>query len=343
MADHRILSWISAALVAALLTLAIHPAHAQTSPFARPGMAPASPSAPAAETGIYDEFMEMVRQKQTQFYRELAQSVQTLKKENTLAAGWGLIVISLLYGIFHAIGPGHGKAVIASYLVASDQALRRGVTLSLLSSLAQGVTAVMLVAVLMVIFGIAGQGLANAAWYLEQASFGLIAVAGVWLLWSAFRGGHGHHHHDHGHHHHHDHDHVHTDDGECCDHAHMPDPAELESDRLSLRQAGAVIAAIGIRPCGGAILVLVFAALNQMWLAGIGATFAMSMGTAATVSVVAILTVVSKDTALKLGGGSGTRLKLLMRILQILGALAMIALGVIFLAASVGQPRTPFI
>lgn len=342
MANQNILSWVSAALVALLLTLAVHPTHAQTSPFARPGMAPASPVAPAGEPGFYDEFMEMVRQKQTQFYRELAQSVQTLKKENTLAAGWGLIVISLLYGIFHAIGPGHGKAVIASYLVASGQALRRGVMLSLLSSLAQGVTAVLLVAVLMVIFGIAGQGLANTAWYLEQASFALIAIAGTWLLWSAFRGGHDHHHHGH-HHHHHDHDHVHTEDGECCDHAHMPDPAELESDRLSLRQAGAVIVAIGIRPCGGAILVLVFAALNQMWLAGIGATFAMSMGTAATVSVVAILTVVSKDTALKLGGGSGARLALLMRVLKILGALAMIALGIIFFAASIGQPRTPFI
>lgn len=123
----------------------------------------------------------------------------------------------------------------------------------------------------------------------------------------------------------------------------MPDPAALESDRLSIRQAITVIAAVGIRPCGGAILVLVFAALNSMWLAGIGATFAMSMGTAATVSLVAVLTVVSKDTALKLGGGSGTRLAIAMRILKILGALAMIALGAVFLAASIGQPRTPFI
>jgi nickel/cobalt exporter len=61
--------------------------------------------------------------------------------------------ISFVYGIFHAAGPGHGKAVISSYLVANEETWRRGVTLSFASALLQAITAVLIVAVAAVLIG----------------------------------------------------------------------------------------------------------------------------------------------------------------------------------------------
>jgi nickel/cobalt transporter (NicO) family protein len=66
--------------------------------------------------------------KQALFYRSLAGMIRTAKSDGS--ALWALIGISFLYGIFHAAGPGHGKAVIASYLFANEETWRRGITLS---------------------------------------------------------------------------------------------------------------------------------------------------------------------------------------------------------------------
>ena len=58
------------------------------------------------------------------------------------SAVWGLLGLSFLYGIFHAAGPGHGKAVISSYVVANEETWRRGVVLSFASALLQAFVAV---------------------------------------------------------------------------------------------------------------------------------------------------------------------------------------------------------
>ena len=83
--------------------------------------------------------------KQALFYRELSGLIRAAKSDGT--ALWGLMGVSFAYGIFHAAGPGHGKAVISSYLVANEETWRRGVTLSFASALLQALTAVVIVGV----------------------------------------------------------------------------------------------------------------------------------------------------------------------------------------------------
>ena len=68
----------------------------------------------------------------------------------------------------------------------------------------------------------------------------------------------------------------------------------------------AVVFSVGIRPCTGAILVLVFAVTQGVFWAGVGATFAMALGTAITVAVLATLALGSRELALKLGGAIGS-------------------------------------
>src|ERR1019366_3323482 len=53
--------------------------------------------------------------KQSEFYREMSSTIRAAKSDGS--AVLTLLAISFGYGIFHAAGPGHGKAVISSYLV----------------------------------------------------------------------------------------------------------------------------------------------------------------------------------------------------------------------------------
>ena len=83
--------------------------------------------------------------KQAEFYRGLSGTIRAAKQDGT--AVWGLFGLSFLYGVFHAAGPGHGKAVISSYMVANDETWRRGVVLSFASALLQALVAVAIVGV----------------------------------------------------------------------------------------------------------------------------------------------------------------------------------------------------
>ena len=122
----------------------------------------------------------------------------------------------------------------------------------------------------------------------------------------------------------------------------MPDGAALSREPLTVRRALPIVLAVGIRPCGGALIVLVFAIANGLYWAGIGATFAMSMGTALTVSALAVLTLTSKRLALGLAARDMVWIGRLERGLKVAGALALLAFGSLFLLASLDGPRTPF-
>lgn len=309
----------------------------QASPFQMPGK-PAAEE-PASEPGMYQRLMFQVRQVQSELYRELSLGVRALKQDYSLSTAWGLIVISLLYGVFHAVGPGHGKAVITSYLLANERAVRQGIALSLLSSLMQGVTAVVLVLGGAWAFDLAGQRLLDSAWSMEQFSFGLIAAVGLFMIWMVLTGR-GHHHHDHD-----DQDHGHAHVGHDHDHDHghvaLP-PSSVDGQGLTLRRAVPIILAVGIRPCGGALIVLVFALTNGLVFAGIGATFAMSLGTGLTVSVLAILTLTSKGLVLRFARRDMAWAGRIETGLRLFGGLALLAFGALFLLASMGAPRSPF-
>ena len=264
--------------------------------------------------------------KQSEFYREMSSTIRAAKSDGS--AVWTLLAISFAYGIFHAAGPGHGKAVISSYLVANQETARRGIVLSFASALMQSLVAVAIVAVCAWLLNATAKTMCGAEKAVEIASYALIAAFGARLVWT--KGGgfmralqakapvpamaaaahhHGHHNdhdHDHGHRHddhHHDDGHVHD---EHCGHSHGPDPSELAGPGGWRRGFGAIFA-VGVRPCSGAILVLVFALAQGLFWAGIAATFVMGLGTAITVATIAVLAVSAKDLARRLSGGQRRR------------------------------------
>jgi nickel/cobalt transporter (NicO) family protein len=337
-------AWLAVAILAVVAADgAVHLIAAQT-PF---GGRPTTP--PPQEAG---GVIGWILAKQAEFYRALSGTIRAAKTDGS--AVWTLLGISFAYGVFHAAGPGHGKAVISSYLVANEETARRGIVLSFVSAMLQALVAVLIVGIGAWLLGATARQLCSTERAIEIVSYGLIALLGAWLVFTKGRGllkalplfgaapalahatagahdhhGHGHAHHDHAHHDHHHghahdhhHDHAHSHDhghdhahghaahnpahgepghvhDEHCGHNHGPDPSELAGPGGWARGLSAIVA-VGLRPCSGAILVLVFALAQGLFLAGVAATFAMGFGTALTVATIAVVAVSAKGLARRL-------------------------------------------
>jgi nickel/cobalt exporter len=302
------------------------------SPF---GVATPDSSGPAF-AGPLGGLFAWVALQQAEFYHVLTTSLSQLK--NSGHAAWLLASVSFLYGIFHAVGPGHGKSVITSYLLVARQTVRRGIVVSFAAGLLQALTAISVVLVAAAILHVTAIGMKQATDSFLILSYALVAAVGGWLLWSkAF--GHGHHHHGHNDHHH-DHDHAHTHDhdhvvcaGDHAGHSHAPDPSLL-SKPLSLSRAWAAFLAVGIRPCSGAIIVLVFALSQGLLLAGIGSVLVMALGTSITVSSLAVLAVTAKDTALRFARADTVVTERVVKVLEICAAAFVLFLGLTLLGGA---------
>lgn len=294
---------------------------------------------PAPRSG----FFGWIFAQQASFYDQLRNTIKAATKDGS--AAWGLITISFLYGIFHAAGPGHGKAVIASYMLADNATWKRGALLAAISAFVQASVAVAFVGIAVLVFGTTARNMNIAANVIEIVAYSLIVLLGLYLFWkkgaafvAALRGkpdAHGHHHaHHHGHGHAHHHDHAHDHHG----HSHGPEPAELKGDDWFRRGMIAAIAA-GLRPCSGAILVLVFALAQGIFLIGVLSTFAMGAGVAITVTAIALLAVFGKGLAVKLTGAMGGRSELMLRAIEVLGALIVTAFGLLLLTGYLAYER----
>jgi nickel/cobalt exporter len=277
-----------------------------------------------------------------------------------------LFGISFLYGIFHAAGPGHGKALISSYLVANEETWRRGVLLSFVSAALQSVVAVFVVAVAAVLLGATARSIGATVHIVEIISYGLIILIGVRLLFVKGRGlliawremkrpeprfealfasaggtvkisvdhdgkvshcarcntgnaflcygedAHDHH-------------------ESAWGHAHGLEPAELAGSEGWRRGLSAVVA-VGLRPCSGAIIVLIFALAQDVFWTGIGATLVMGFGTAVTVAAIATLTVAARQVAIRIAQAGSRTGRLAMRALEVGASVLIIAFGGLLLA-----------
>ena len=163
---------LAAVLVVLLLDGAAHLLMAQT-PFGGPRPSGAEPQAGG--------FFGWLLAKQSEFYRQISATIRAAKSDGS--AVWTLLVLSFAYGIFHAAGPGHGKAVISSYLVANRETARRGIVLSFASALMQSLVAVVLVGICAWLLNATAKTMCGAK-AIEIASYALIAAFGARLVWT---------------------------------------------------------------------------------------------------------------------------------------------------------------
>jgi nickel/cobalt transporter (NicO) family protein len=305
--------------VLAMLGLALlaAPALAQASPF---GVGLAEPGGGG--------LLPWVAGLQRQFYGELTAALRALRDSGQ--AAWWLAGLSFAYGVVHAAGPGHGKVVITSYLLANEQAARRGVAIAFLAAMVQASVAVALVGVAAVALNMTSLAVTDAARALEIGSYGLIAALGLFLLWRKGRA-------------------VWREltghrpvaahacgaapaapADSCCGHGHVVPPSQA----ATRGGAAAAILSVGIRPCTGALIVLVFALAQGIFWAGVASTFLMGLGTALTIAVLAAIAVGGKDLAVRLARGDARRAGRLMLALELAGALFITVFGLVLLGGA---------
>ena len=278
-------------------------------------------------------------------------------------APWGLVGLGLAYGVVHAAGPGHGKAVLASYMLANETSLKRGAVMALMAALLQAVIAIALVGAAGFVFSATAMEMNHAADWIDLASYCSIAAVGAWLVWrkggaliaalarhadrrgavaaapayagvawgrpafslsaATYRAGP-----------------PGAAEGtaeatDACGHVHAFDPARLDGS-FSWRDAAGTVIAAGARPCSGAILVLVFALTQGLFAAGVAAAFAMAIGTAVTTGALAWTAVFAKSTAMRLAAGENSRLALVAKGFEFAAALAVLAFGLALLVGARG-------
>ena len=348
--------WLSA-LALAVVALSAAPALAQSSksplgiPMPTQQTAPAITAAPEApqatapqSAGPVTRMWSWIMATQSQLNRSMATAVRDMKSENPLRAAAILIAIAFAYGVLHAAGPGHGKSVISAYVLANKETVRRGIALSFLSALFQALSAILFVAIMTLILRQTSLQMRSTEATVETISWGLVAAVGAYLLWrqikpfvTTSRGGDPHHD-AHAHRGAHAHDPHHVHDHNCsCGHAHMPMPDQLQG-AWSWSRALPLALSVGIRPCSGAILLLIFALSQGMLWAGVLGTFAMALGTAITVSLLAALAVGSREWAAQASGPGSVLAERIQTAAGFVGAGLVFGLGIAFFLASLNGP-----
>jgi nickel/cobalt transporter (NicO) family protein len=372
----RVVNSIAAVILviagALLMADMLDAAFAQAGPFGA-----TRPQAPVAPLG---GMLGWIFAKQAEFYRQFSGLIRASKADGS--AAWSLFALSFLYGIFHAAGPGHGKAVISSYMVANEETWRRGVVLSFASALLQALVAVVLVGIAAVMLNATAATMNRAVNAIEIVSYSLIILIGLRLLWVKGRAfivalrnlhrpaavgaavtpahhhhahhahahhghspAHGHDHHSHDHDHGHDdhhhgagHAHDHADHASAWGHAHAPEPEELAGPGGWKRGLSAIVA-VGLRPCSGAILVLVFALAQGLFWAGVVATLVMGVGTAITVAAIATIAVGARAWAKRFAESRAGYGMLAMRGVEAGAAVVIIAFGSLLLTGYIVTER----
>lgn len=267
---------------------------AAQSPF---GVGVATPETPLLKgEGVLAQFQRKLYSYQLRFRSELIRALDQFKTYPN--AGFVLILLSLLYGIFHAAGPGHGKLVISSYVLAHDSAVGQGIFLSCAASCVQAFSAIALISSATLFLKLTSFGLTKAEEFIEILSYAAVSLLGMLLLWRGLsrrflrfwrnwrktpqmQ--------------------AHNDNAPCCGGQGKLDPHLLQMP-LSLRSALPLVMAVGIRPCTGALFILVLAYSQNLFWIGILSCYAMALGTAFTTSLISSVLVGTKNSLQRFAG-----------------------------------------
>ena len=240
--------------------------------------------------------VQKIRQMQAQYLGQVTETLRQVKQDQQSLFPFSLLLLSFIYGLLHAAGPGHGKAVISAYLLSTKAQLRQGIQIAFFASMLQAVTAITITFAGIFLLQFSVRSINQSFTYFEQFSYALIATLGLYLLTT----------------------HIikiirrnptspnHVHDEDCdCGHDHMPAPQPNQKFKQKLL----TIFSIGIRPCTGALIILILAHSLGLYWTAILATFLMAVGTFITISLVATFAVSLQKMSQKLSGNFSSKYK----------------------------------
>jgi ABC-type nickel/cobalt efflux system permease component RcnA len=308
-------------LFATFLIVSMARAEESGSPFSSPKKEVTAPEASSVPSnGIVMAIGRTFVGLQREVNRAINDRLMAIKRGEGNGAIWGGLVVAFLYGVFHALGPGHGKTVVIGYFLGRQARPWRGVGMASWIAVSHVVGAVVIVGIAHLILLRSLVSPTNEFFWFRLVSYVAIILIGLMMLREWARGGHVHNHHD-GHHHAPD-AHDHHGHGCCGPRAGLTDKqAPWEQRFLAL--------AAGFIPCSGAILILLFTMANGLILAGIAMAAAIALGMGMTLAGLGVASILLRhQVALRLPeGGRATRW------LALSGPVFVIGIGSILLAA----------
>ncbi len=259
-------------------------------------------------TGGLDVVAVWAAEGQRAFQNSMAGALRRLKAGDT-GAVFGLMALCFGYGFLHSAGPGHGKFLIGGYGLGSGVRLGPLLGIAVASSLGQATTAIALVYAGVLVFEWTREQMVGVTeQVMAPVSYAAILFIGIWLVWRGLRTvrrragapapatpGHTH-----------DHAHPASPDDVCdhCGHSHGPTVQDVA--RLSgWRDAAILVASIAVRPCTGALFLLILTWRMGIAEAGIAGTYVMALGTASVTASVALIAVFARDGVLATGSRFG--------------------------------------
>jgi nickel/cobalt exporter len=258
------------------------------------------------------------------------------------------IGIAFVLGAAHALTPGHGKTIVAAYLVGSRGTLKHAAFLGAMVTFTHTVSVFLLgLATLFLFQYVVPQKVTQVLGAISGLS---IVVIGGWMLYKRLRGAghahahtHDHHHHDHSHQHPHDHSHEHGHE-----HTHEHAPSHGHSHAHSHGEGGhthmpeevswsglvALGASGGLVPCESALVLLLTAiALRRVGL-GLLLLVSFSLGLALVLMAIGILVIYAKNLLPSSSGGNP-----FFRWMPVASAAVVMLLGVVMTGVSLGWIR----
>ncbi len=303
-----------ALFLAALLTAVTCFAQEAPNPFTARDTRPPSGVFTSLTSGASAFIFSVMAPVQKMLNESLASMTRALKGSQSLGGLLLVAALALAYGIFHAAGPGHGKTIVSSFLLANDGKIRQSFIIGYLVAAVHALSALAVVLVLYyLIRGIFATGVEQANHWIQLVTFAVItAIGAVMLVRRSLGRAHSHAHHDHG------------------EHDHPPGPG----NELTMRNLLGIALPAGVIPCPGAVAVVLFALSLHMLAVSILAVSSISLGMGTTISATGAVVILVKRGAIKaVAGAHEKRDAKIRRIIEIAGAAILFLFGLVFFLA----------
>ncbi|MEW5560394.1 nickel/cobalt transporter [Enterobacter asburiae] len=238
------------------------------------------------------------------------------------SGGLWLLVGSFIYGVLHAIGPGHGKFIVTTYLSTHQESQMAARVVPFIGSLMQGVSAIAFVFILAVGMNLASGDLSESRWYIEKISAVLIGSFGAFVIWQTLkslkpetmnihsltpvR------------------DHVHGAECGCGHHG-----VGTDLTHADWKTRAGIVLAIGARPCSGAIMILLFSNALGIVTWGIMAVMTMAFGTALSIFGLSLAVRYARERTVAWFGEGSEQIRWLVPTVKIIGGALIILFAVV--------------
>ncbi|GFM36412.1 nickel/cobalt efflux system [Desulfovibrio psychrotolerans] len=320
----------------------MQPAARETTREPSPGAAESAVAAGSGESRagltatLYTRFMRTI----TAVQKDLRVTLTSLGRDIAQNPGgrsfWMFLGLSFLYGVIHALGPGHGKSVVFAYFLGRRGSVMRGMVMGHVMTFVHVLSAVVLVFALQWGFGAWGAGAGSHAFdeagcVLQRVSYSLVLAIGVFMVCHAL---------------------YELASGRlsariCCTAAPSVSAAPAspvspvstgragtpDSQKNSYGSLLSVSVLAGLVPCPGAALVLAFSLSLNIPATGIAAMFALALGMGLTTSLFGVLSMASRSTLVYVAGRGPRKLTVLYGLLSVTGAACIALVGGLMLAS----------